>query len=217
MIVNRLDYYFNLVLVFFLWFHILSSSFSFKRYFFEIDRLSKFQAIYLSCLILLLPIATFLVFGSTSLSLIGYLIFFLFLRFIHIDRRYKSLSRGAGAVGIVPLQILFFLCLERICNIFNFESSNYIFSLFILSQGIMMFEAGINKYLFGYAQTRSPGLFPALINPCWSRHYQFFQGCSDNLFKFINKSAFILQILCGLMLIMPNNYTRVIGLILILH
>jgi len=132
---------------------------------------------------------------------------YFYLRYVHIERRYESLSRGAGAVGIVPVQIAFLVvCLETV-NWFELDPmwTRIALYFYFIRAGIMMVESGLYKCIFGYA--KNSGIQFALSNPIWARFYswRFIRG--KRLSSLLNNTAWFLQIVCGLLLILvPYNY-----------
>tara|TARA_Y100001933_G_C18997981_1_gene563335 strand:- start:1014 stop:2537 length:1524 start_codon:yes stop_codon:yes gene_type:complete len=214
-----LDYLANflnieIILLIFFFFHLLTVSYDLRRYLFSLDEISRIHKLLIITSLLTIPLGFYFYQKSNNLSIPLFLVLFSILRHIHIDRRYKSLSRGAGAVGIVPLQVLFFFILYKISFLYQLLIPSTILYLFLFSQGLMMLEAGICKYIFGYSSQKQFGLKPALLNPCWSRHYFLFKRLKNPYFCFINSTAVILQILCGILLLIPNIYLQSIGLVI---
>ena len=214
MILDYLSNFLNieLILLFFFFFHFFTVSYDIPRYLFSLDELSRIHKLLLKTSLLTIPFFFYFYQKSYNFSIFLFLVLFFFLRHIHIDRRYKSLSRGAGAVGIVPLQVFFFFILYKISVLYELLTPSSILYLFLLSQGLMMIEAGICKFIFGYSSQKQFGLKPALLNPCWSRHYFLFKRLKNPYFSFINSTAVILQIFCGILLLIPNMYVQSIGL-----
>ncbi len=204
----------EIILLFFFFFHFFTVSYDFPRYIFSLDEISRIHKLLLKTSLLTIPLVFYFYQKSNNFSILLFLVLYSILRHIHIDRRYKSLSRGAGAVGIVPLQVLFFYVLYKISFLYQLLTPNTILYLFLLSQGLMMIEAGTCKFIFGYSSQNQFGLKPALLNPCWSRHYFLFKRLKSTYFNFINSTAVILQILCGIFLLIPNIYVQSIGLVI---
>lgn len=99
----------------------------------------------------------------------------LILRYIHINRRYESLARGAGAVGVIPYSVSVTLLLVDF-NLQNVQNSamymTTVMSGFSIYWGAVLINSGINKYKSGYLS--GYGIQSFLSNPHWSRFWRYF-------------------------------------------
>jgi hypothetical protein len=126
------------------------------------------------------------------------------LRYIHIDRRYKSLARGAGAVGIIPYSVSVTLLLIDfyLQNVQN--SSRYVTTVmsgFSIYWGAVLINSGINKLRSGYLS--GIGIQSFLSNPHWSRFWRYFHlnPISLSSRKFLGFSAVLIELTSGVLLI----------------
>ena len=84
------------ILLFFLLIHILSTSRNLYRYLFELDFHTKNHEMILKIIFSFLPVAIMISLRSDNFSLLGLYFIFSLLRYIHIDRRYKSIVEEQG-------------------------------------------------------------------------------------------------------------------------
>ncbi len=135
-------------------------------------------------------------------------------RYLHIDIRYNTLARGAGAVGFIPYHVCLFITLFEIAR--NFDSSGllieFIYYIYLIDFALIMLCAGLAKALSGYF--RNYGVEMALVNPLWCHFFQFYRNikASSFLFKILNFFGYALELVVGVLLLIPQ--TREVGAIL---
>jgi len=161
-------------------------------------------------LILVSGISIFLNLYST----LGALSLLIVYRYIHIDQRFNSLSRGAGAVGYMPYHCAFFIFTVE--TFYSFGAAHLVgsfYSIYIIEVAVIYICAGLSKGLAGY--TKGNGFEIALVNPFWSNFFLLFKRIrpDSSFFKIQNYFGFMTEIACGILLLFPE--TRIIGAILI--
>lgn len=146
-----------------------------------------------------------------AMPLLGALVLLCFFRYMHVDCRYDSLSRGAGAVGLVPYYVALYLFLLELSLFVDHSSRLFSFLSTVLRIEVasMIMCAGVTKSLSGYL--KGEGVEYALVNPVWSNFPWIFRRFSpaSRLFWFLNMNAVVTQILAGVLLLIPQ--TRWLG------
>jgi hypothetical protein len=157
-----------------------------------------------------------LLFLALSIFFEDFIVFFIVLptvvaRYIHIDRRYSSLSRGAGAVGYVPYFILVTLFFFELL-LFLSENAVRLFPIlqmaFSITWGIILINAGISKVQEGYLS--GSGVRAFLANPLWSRFWKIFNEYKFPrlIFTILGFCGVLIEIISGV-LIVTQKYAQI--------
>ncbi len=135
-------------------------------------------------------------------------------RYFFVSLRWKSLLRGMGAPGFFTYWLA--------GAVFLFEyTANYATSLQPLSLLVLQYDfaliilsSGIYKYQAGYPKNH--GMEYGLVNPEWGYWNKFYKKLKpeNQIFKFLNHSAWSSQILSAVLLLIPE--TRYLGGLLII-
>ncbi|MBV9270998.1 MAG: hypothetical protein JO165_07890 [Candidatus Eremiobacteraeota bacterium] len=126
-------------------------------------------------------------------------------RFLLIEPRWHSLSRGFGAVGQITgwfALLIALLELSRVADYHGLIRSTTVM-VFRVDFALIMVVAGIYKVTAGYLQ--NDGFERALANPWWCYWSRFYSRVSpaSPLFAFFNHSAYIVEIGAGLLMLTP--------------
>lgn len=142
-------------------------------------------------------------------------IVFVCMRYLYVTQAANRISTF-GAVG--------YICYLTSAYIFFFEAAfvldsshqlaTFLCSVFAIEVGIIMFSAGIYKYILGYLN--DTGFEFALVNPSWSKFFFLFKKLSPSswVFKANNYVACLAELLTGLFFFIPQ--TRMLGAYLLL-
>ncbi len=132
--------------------------------------------------------------------------------FVHV--RFRSLLRGAGAVGFVPYMVAGHLVLWELA--FRVGAPPAVVSAltwwFCIDFGLMLCCAATSKLTMGYLAGH--GVELALVNPFWGRWWRLLRRLPANhqLFHLQNLGAGGVQLLAGVLVIIPA--TRPVGAVL---
>lgn len=131
----------------------------------------------------------------------------LLLCYVHFIRlRWKSIFRGMGAPGFISFWLALLVFLLEYSLYFG-DSGGQLRDLVVLAFrldfAIMMIDSGINKIGHGYAHNR--GMNFGMANPAWGYWAKWFQKLPHDhiLYRFMNHSAYLFQILGGICLLFP--------------
>lgn len=132
---------------------------------------------------------------------------YLLLWYVHIHRRFESLGRGAGAVGVVPQVLALFVIVADFGRFFAADANQF---LYFSSVGFLLFWAGILinsglvKLQEGYLE--GLGIQSFLSNPHWGRFWRYFMknpiGVGQR--KLLGRLALLLEIIGGFALLIPG-------------
>ena len=122
-------------------------------------------------------------------------------RYFFVQMRWRSLTRGQGAPGFMTwwmgLAVFLLECAQR--------GSPSLQALALLTLQIdftlIMLSSGIYKFTAGYPQNH--GMELGMANPEWGYHAEFFRQFAPShwLFKFLNHSAWSVQLLAALLML----------------
>lgn len=127
--------------------------------------------------------------------------------YVHIDRRFESLARGAGAVGYIPYFTLAYLMTVGFVN--NYvpqptQAFRVVTTAYTLTWAAILLNSGIVKTQEGYLVGK--GIRSFLTNPHWSRWWKWFQdnGLPSKLIMFLGVSGVSAEVLGGALLVIPQ-------------
>ncbi|MCE3229977.1 MAG: uncharacterized protein K0S32_4528 [Bacteroidetes bacterium] len=148
--------------------------------------------------------------------LIHALLFVVVYRYVFIDKRYKGLARGAGAVGYMPYQAALYIFIRE-CAMQSGINSQWVYLVDTAHLAItawMMLNAGISKALNGYLNNK--GVQHSLVNPMWGYWPALFSKLNPNhgLFMVMNILGVATEIGSGILLWFPA--TRELGAIILM-
>lgn len=131
----------------------------------------------------------------------------LIFRYFHVEVRYRSLARGAGAVGFMPYLIAAYLMLFELAR----ESeggavlAETVFWVLRIDMALILFDAGLTKLLSGYR--RNEGFEYALANPFWGRFFASVRKMrpTATLFRLQNVAACGTELLVAALLLVPQT------------
>lgn len=130
--------------------------------------------------------------------------------------RWKSLTRGMGAPGLVPTWIATLLWMLEYAHLFGDKEGRLgaaILLIFQVDFAFSMIDSGISKITHGYPKNH--GLNWGLANPAWSYWWKYFKKLPFRhpVFLIANHAAYLGQILGGILMLIPS--TRQIGALVI--
>lgn len=127
--------------------------------------------------------------------------------YVHIDRRFDSLARGAGAVGYIPYLTLAYLMTVGL--VINYvpqptQAFRLVTTAYTLTWAAILLNSGIVKMQEGYLVGK--GIRSFLTNPHWSRWWNWFQdqGLPPKLIMFLGISGVSAEVLGGALLVIPQ-------------
>lgn len=136
-------------------------------------------------------------------------------RHYFIQRRWNSVRRGFGAPGFMSHWTAFYLLIIQLGQ--AIDSSGFLAQRFLtmarVDFAVIMICAGAYKYLIGYAH--SDGMEYGRVNPFWGYFWRKFKGRSPSglYVQFTNFCAFGLEILAGILMLLPGF--EVVGALII--
>lgn len=132
---------------------------------------------------------------------------FFLLNYVHISRRFDSLGRGAGAVGIIPQSLALFLVVSDFVLSYSANAEQLLsfstFGFLIYWAGILI-NSGLVKLQEGY--WGGFGIRSYLSNPHWGRFWPLFETRHLNSSKtgVLGKVAVFTEIIGGIALLIPG-------------
>lgn len=131
---------------------------------------------------------------------------FIACRYLLIDIRWSSLSRGFGAVGHMTMWTNFAIVFLELSRIFDGPTGilrNTSVFVFRADFAMIMIMAGIYKLTAGYAA--NDGYQLALANPWWSFWSRFYSTLAPGnfLYRAMNHSAYFVEITAGALMLTP--------------
>lgn len=154
------------------------------------------MGLWLSCAWMLMLGRETVLFAAINLGLCWYY-------FVHM--RWRGLVRGMGAPG--------FFCYWMGALVMFLEAGRHLDpSGRVLTAAVLVFQvdyaliqmcAGSYKSVCGYANNK--GMQLGMVNPFWGHHYRFFKNWAPEhpVFRFLNHSAFRVQIVAALLMLFP--------------
>ncbi len=125
-------------------------------------------------------------------------------RYFFVSLRWKSLTRGFGAPGFMNYwlgAVVFGLEFTR-----HYLPDQHIWVLWTaqIDFALIMLSSGFYKLKAGYP--RNQGMELGMVNPQWGYWWTFFQRLSPQhpIFWFLNQSAWSVQIMAALMMLIPS-------------
>lgn len=135
-------------------------------------------------------------------------------RFLLIDTRWVSLSRGFGAVGHITLWTAGATAILELTRLIDHGGVLRSAALlaFRVDLGLIMIVAGFYKVTAGYA--RGDGWEIALANPWWSYWASFFSQLPPRnvLFSAMNHMAYVVEIGAGVCMLTPLHFVGALAI-----
>jgi hypothetical protein len=159
-------------------------------------------------------------FSSLMLLTLGYwttiaaLVNLIFCYYFFVRMRWKGILRGMGAPGFMAYWLAAVVFLLE----YALHHQPALLSLVLLVAQVdfafIMLSAGIYKFNAGYASNH--GMEGGMVNPQWGYWWWIYQKVSPRhpLFPFLNHMAWSLEVIAGVLMLLPP--TRFIGSLLIL-
>ncbi len=137
----------------------------------------------------------------------------LFCRYYFISLRWKSLSRGFGAPGFLTYWLALALFVLEFTSVLAPDCRAFAVLLLQIDFALIFLSSGIYKFTAGYAHNE--GMEYGMVNPQWCDYTKLFINIPPSafLFRFLNHSAWSVQIVAALLMIIPQ--TRLFGAFLI--
>lgn len=135
-------------------------------------------------------------------------------RYFFVGMRWKGVLRGMGAPGFMTYWLAAAVCLLE----FTLHYAPGLRSLALLvlqvDFALIMLSSGVYKVTAGYAANH--GMEGGMVNPQWGYWWWLYKKVppSHPVFKFLNHMAWSLEVIAGLLMLMPP--TRFVGSLLML-
>jgi hypothetical protein len=133
-----------------------------------------------------------------------------FSRHYYIGLRWRSLLRGAGAVGFMPYwTALYIFLLESVAMFYQHAALELaLFRVLRIDFAVIFLCAGTYKALTGYL--KGEGVEYALANPMWTYGFRFFAKTnpSSSIYRLTNIAVCSGQIVMGILLLLPFSILR---------
>ncbi len=170
------------------------------------------------------PVSTFLIavlwFSCVALLTLGYwttaaaLGNLIFCYYFFVRMRWKGILRGMGAPGFMAYWLAAVVFLLEYTLHYQPSLTSLVLLVAQVDFAFIMLSAGIYKYNAGYASNH--GMEGGMVNPQWGYWWWIYQKLSPQhpLFPFLNHMAWSLEVLAGVLMLLPP--TRFIGALLML-
>lgn len=134
--------------------------------------------------------------------------------YFFIQLRWKSILRGMGAPGFMTYWLGAVVFFFEYARAFAPQLGPLALTAARLDFALIMLSSGIYKALSGYPQNN--GMEFGLVNPQWAYAWKFFRKfpASHFWFKFQDQCAWSLQILAGILMLIPQ--TKLSGALIIM-
>lgn len=132
------------------------------------------------------------------------LINWLICRYFFIAMRWKSLTRGFGAPGYFCYWLATAVLILEFTSTFAPASKPLALLVMQVDFALIFLSSGIYKFVAGYA--RNEGMEYGMVNPQWGFFYSYFSKLktSNFLFQILNQSAWSMQILSAVLMLIPG-------------
>ena len=157
---------------------------------------------------------------STVLLTLGWwsvwtaLVNLLLCRYFFVRMRWKGVLRGMGAPGFMSYWLAAVVFLLEYTRAYAPELRTLALLVAQVDFAFIMLSAGLYKWTAGYA--RNHGMEGGMVNPQWGYWWWLYKRVPPThpLFKFLNHSAWSLEIIGGVLMLLPP--TRFLGGLIIL-
>lgn len=135
-------------------------------------------------------------------------------RYFFVRMRWKSVLRGMGAPGFMTYWLAAAVFLLEYTQTYAPQLRSLALLVAQVDFAFIMLSAGIYKLTAGYAQNH--GMEGGMVNPQWGYWWWLYQKVppSHAVFRFFNHMAWSLEVLAGILMLLPP--TRFLGSLLML-
>lgn len=135
-------------------------------------------------------------------------------RYFFVRMRWKGVLRGMGAPGFMAYWLAAVVFLLEYTNAFAPQYRSLALLVAQVDFAFIMLSSGIYKFTAGYAHNH--GMEGGMVNPQWGYWWWLYQRLRPRhaIFRFLNHMAWSLEILAGVLMLLPP--TRFLGSLLML-
>jgi hypothetical protein len=135
-------------------------------------------------------------------------------RYFFVRMRWKGVLRGMGAPGFMAYWLAAVIFILEYTRVYAPELRSLALLVAQIDFAFIMLSAGIYKFTAGYA--RNQGMEGGMVNPQWGYWWWLYQRVRPGhpFFKFMNHMAWSLEVLAGILMLLPP--TRFVGSLLML-
>lgn len=147
-------------------------------------------------------------------TVIAALINLLLCRYFFVRMRWKGVLRGMGAPGFMSYWLAAVVFLIELTRGATSGLQSLVLLVAQVDFALIMLSAGIYKLTAGYAHNH--GMEGGMVNPQWGYWWWIYQRVSPShwLFKILNQLAWSLEVIAGVLMLIPP--TRFVGGLIIL-